>query len=200
MSALEPSQAWSEAHRLSGRARGDRRASSVPLLAFGLLTIVSAPLMNTFSLWRLFYWVIAGPAGLVFIAWYYRRRRIRTGTGSGRGSYARAALLLLGSFVLLIPLLVVPLPAVAAVLAVLAVRQRNAYLGLCAVCFGLVGALETFGVFDNLLYKAAHRLGWFTPHSGYFNGAPVLIYARVGVLMVGAGLLALQYERRLSRE
>jgi hypothetical protein len=83
---------------------------------------------------------------------------------------------------------------------VLAVRQRNAYLALCAVCFGLVGALETFGVFDNLLYETAHQLGWFKPHSSYFNGAPVLIYTLVGVLMVGAGLLALQYERRLSRE
>jgi hypothetical protein len=197
MATLGPAEAWSKAQRLSARARGDRRPSSVPLLVFGLLILASAPLMNDpLSLWRLAFWVIAGPVGFLLVAWWYRRRRLRAGVGSGRGSYARMALLVLASFLLALPLWVVPLPAVAAGLAILGVRQRNAYLTVCAAGLGVAGGLEAFGVFDNMLYRAAFGVGLFRPHYGYFDGAPGIVFGLIGMLMLGAGTFALWRERR----
>jgi hypothetical protein len=200
MTELGAAEAWYEAQRLSAQARGDRRPSSVPLLVFGVLTLMAAPFMNEqLSLWSLGYWLVAGPAGFLAIAWLYRRRRLRAGVGSGRGSYAKAAVVLLGAFVLAVPLWIVPVPAIAVFLAVLAIRQRNAYLAACAAGFGVLGGLATFAVLDNLLYGAANALGWFRPGDGYFNGADIIVYAVLGVLMLAAGLLALRSERRLGR-
>jgi hypothetical protein len=151
------------------------------------------------SLWRLAYWLVAGPTGLLLVAWAYRRRRIGTGTGGGRGSYARAALVLVVAFALILPLWVIPLPTICAVLMVLAFRQDNAYLALCSICLGVITGLEVFGVFDNLLYSTAHALGMFKTQDGYFTGAPAVVYALTGILILAAGLIALTLERRLSR-
>lgn len=190
----------SEAARLARRARGDRRPSSVPLLVFGLLVALSALVVNEGWWWRLGYWVIAGPVGFLLIAFAYHRRRLQVGLGAGRGSYAMAGLLVLAAFVLVLPLSVAALPTIAAALLVLAARQRNAFLAVCAACFGVVGGLEAFDVFDNLLFRAADHLGWFTSEDGYFSGAPAIVYALAGLLLLGAGLAALAHERGVGRE
>jgi hypothetical protein len=195
----DPEGVLNDLDRLRSGARGDRRPSSVPLIVFGALTLLGAPLLGEgMLLWRTLYWAVGGPVGFLAIAWWYRHRRVQTGGGAGRGSYAKTGLFLLTSF-LLLPLLAVQMPAVAIALLVLALVQRNTYLAAFAVVFGVVGALETFDVLDNLAYRAAFRAGWFQNRDGYFGAAPSVVYGLLGLILVGAGLVALARERRFSR-
>jgi hypothetical protein len=182
--------------RLRSTARGDRRPSSVPLVVFGVLTLGCAPFAGDISLWRLFYWTVAGPAGLLAVAWWYRQRRVRHGVGAGRAPYGKAGLLLLAGFVLVLPLMAVQLPTIGLVLLVIAVRQRNAYLGAFAVAFAVIGGLEAFLVFDNVMFSAAYSLGWFRKDYGYFAGASTIVTALEGLLLLAGGLVALRWEKR----
>ena len=196
----DPEQVLSELDRLRIMARGDRRPSSVPLVVFGALTLLSAPLFGDGMLmWRAVYWAVAGPAGFLFIALWYRKRRLRTGGGSGRGSYVNAGLLVLASFLLVLPLLAIQIPTIALALLVLALLQRNVYLVAFAVVFGVVGAMETFAIFDNMAYRLAFHAGWFQSRDGYFSGAPTAIYGLLGLVLLAAGLVARSRERRFSR-
>jgi hypothetical protein len=172
----------------------------VPLLVFGALVALSALVVNDGWWWRLGYWVIAGPVGFLLIALVYHRRRLQVGVGAGQGSYAMAGLLVLVAFVLVLPLSLASVPTIAAALLVLAVRQRNAFLAVCAVCLGVVGGLEAFDVFDNLLFRAADHLGWFRSEDGYFNGASAIVYGLAGLLLLSAGLAALARERGVGRD
>ncbi|MEU6080485.1 hypothetical protein [Streptomyces sp. NPDC047108] len=83
-----------QAEELRKRARADRRASSVPLIALGVIILLSAPFTYGAGVDEVLYWYVAAPLGFVAIALWYRRRRTRTGVGSGRGAYGVAALCL----------------------------------------------------------------------------------------------------------
>jgi hypothetical protein len=195
MTGAESSGVLVEVDQLQKLASADRRPSSVPLLVFGVLTLGCAAFADdSLSLWALAYWVVAGPAGFLLIAAWYRRRRVQLGVGSGRGSYLKTGLVLLAAFALVLPLWAVPLPTIGVALLVLAVRQRNTYLGICAVAFGLLGGLAKIFVFDNALYRLAEHVGWHKATHGYFNGASIMVYAVIGLLMVVAGFVARQRE------
>jgi hypothetical protein len=131
-----------DADRLRRRARGDRHASSVPLLTFGALTVISAPLALP-ALWPRgnLFWLLAGPAGFLATGWWYRRQQTRSGIGEGRGSYTVAGVSTLLAFVLLALVWIAPLPVVAAGLLVIAALQRNPYLAAWAAVLGLLGGL-----------------------------------------------------------
>lgn len=182
---------------LKKRARAGNRSSSIPLLVFGLLTLVGAPLLTSdVSNWRLFYWVIAGPIGFFCIAWSYRRRLMTTGVGHGRGSYLMAGLLLVVCAGFVIGAWVADYIAIGAVLLVLAILQRNVYLATCAIVFAILGTLERIYVFNNLLYRIANWIGIFRQNDGYFQNASTIVYGLIGLLMVGAGVVARIRESR----
>jgi hypothetical protein len=197
MSTAESSEVLGEVGRLRKLAWADRRPSSVPLFIFGALAIVSAAFeLNDLSLWRLAYWLIAGPTGFLLCAAWYKRNRVATGVGAGRGSYMKTGVVLIISFLIVIPLWVIALPTIAFALLVIAVRQRNIYLAVCAIFFGVSGFLVSIFTFDNLLYRLAHHLGYFKSASGYFSWATALVDVLWGLLMVAAGLIA--YKREIS--
>ena len=180
MAAVDPRSILAGTGELQAQARADRgNPASVPLIVFGLLTLVSAPLrMAGFPLAALF-WIAAGPIGLWAVAVWNRRRRVRTGVGAGRTSYGWAGLALLGLLVFLPLVWITPEAAVAAVLLYIAWRERSLYLGVCAVAFGVLGGLEDFVVFSNLLGKIYYVSWWSSA-----------VYATLGCLLVLAGLVA----------
>jgi hypothetical protein len=91
-----------DAERLRRRARGDRHASSVPLLIFGGLTVISAPLtLPRLFPWGDVFWMLAGPAGFLVTGWWYRRQQTRSGIGEGRGSWTVAGVSILLGLALL---------------------------------------------------------------------------------------------------
>jgi hypothetical protein len=178
------------------RARGDRRATSVPLIVFGALTLVDAlirslsdPTANALAL-------LLAPIGFAAIALYYRRREIVVGVGSKPRPYAVAALVVvLGAVLLVSVLLVFGVYAVVGLgLLAIAVGQRNLALGVCAIVYGVVGALEGLSLISNRLYAAADWFGLFRGSDGYFSWSPSLVYGVLGALLIGAGLLARKHE------
>jgi hypothetical protein len=73
------------------RARADVRGEWFPLLLFGFLTLLGAPLyaqqlFNGFP-WADLYWIVAGSAGYVAVARFYRRREAERGIGSSLAPY-----------------------------------------------------------------------------------------------------------------
>jgi hypothetical protein len=195
MGTSDSSETLDEVVRLQKLAWADRRPSSVPLFIFGALAILSAPLDYTdLSMWRLFYWLIAGPTGFLLCAAWYRHRRTVIDVGTGRGSYMKTGIVLLVWFLLAFPLWLIALPTIGIALLVIAVRQRNTYLAVCAACFGVIGFLETIFTFDNMLYRLAHYFGLFKSTDGYFNGASTVVCVVWGLLMIAAGLVARKRE------
>lgn len=201
---MDPSSATetvTEVERLKKLAWADRRASSVPLFVFGGLMIVSAPLnLNGLSPWRFFYWLMAGPAAFLIVAACYRRRLVRTGVGAGRGSYVATGVVLLVAFLLVIPLWIITLPTIGFALLLIAVKQHNLYLAICAIFFGVMGGLEQIFVFDNMLYRIANRVGMFHSSYGYFSGASTIVYGVLGMMMVGAAVIAKHRETAFAHE
>jgi hypothetical protein len=188
-----------DAERLRRRARGDRHASSVPLLVFGALTLVSAPMaLPALWPWGDMFWLLAGPVGFLATGLWYRRQLARSGVGAGRGSYTVAGVSTLLAFVLLPLVWIAPLPVFAAGLLVLAALQRNRYLAAWAVVLGLLGGLERFFVLSNRLYDLAQWLGWSGESEDYgllTELAQPIVYAALGGLLLAAGLVALRRER-----
>jgi hypothetical protein len=188
-----------DAERLRRRARGDRHASSVPLLVFGGLTVLSAPLLlpRLFP-WGDVFWLLAGPAGFLVTGWWYRRQQTRSGIGEGRGSWTVAGVSMLLALALLPVVWIAPLPIVGAGLLVLATLQRNRYLAVWAAVLGLLGGLERFFVLSNRLYDLADWLGWFQQPRGQellVDLGSSIVFAALGGLLLAAGLVALRRER-----
>jgi hypothetical protein len=188
-----------DTERLRRRTRGDRHASSVPLLIFGTLTLISALLaLPALWPWGDLFWLLAGPAGFLATGWWYRRQQARSGVGEGRGSWTVAGVSTLLAFVLLPLVWIAPLPVVAAGLLVLAALQRNRYLAASAAVLGLLGGLEHFFVLSNRLYDLAQWLGWFPEPRDYGlldDLGPPVVFAALGGLLLAAGLVALRRER-----
>lgn len=87
--------------RLRRRTRRSLGSPWFPLICFGLLTILSAPLvaaMGTAVLAPL--WLVAGTAGMLLTRRHYRRRARQRGvTGRGRRSWAIACTMSAGAFI-----------------------------------------------------------------------------------------------------
>jgi len=197
MGTSESGEVLDEVGRLQKLARANRRPSSVPLFIFGALATLSAAFeLSDLSYWKLIYWLFAGPTGFLLCAAWYKRQLVTTGVGPGRGSYMTTGVVLLFSFAIVIPLWVIALPTIGFALLVIAVRQRNTYLAICAILFGVSGFLVSVFTFDNLLYRLADNFGFFKSANGYFSGATAVVDLLWGVLMVMAGLIA--YRREIS--
>lgn len=201
MDASRSREQLTDLGRLKRLAWADRRPSSVPLFVFGSLVIIAAPLeYGDLSEWRLFYWLIAGPVGFFLTTAWYQHRQVQTGVGSGKGSYSTTGIVVLVSFFLVPLLWFFALPIIGAALFVIALRQRNIYLAVCAVFFGVIGFLTEIFTFDNLLYRLANTLGLYKRTDGYFTGATTVVYLMWGLLMVAAGFVAYRREVRVANE
>jgi hypothetical protein len=179
------------------RVRSDRRATSVPLIVFGIITLSEAvlrpvvhPAVNDIAA------LILAPIGFGVVAVYYRRHEVATGVGSPTRPYAVTGLLLALAFVIFLGLALLfgSFLAVGLGLFVIAVRQRNVYLGLWATIYGVIGTLEGLSLISNRLFVTARWLGLFRPSDGYFSWSSSLVYGVIGAMLVGAGFFARSHE------
>jgi hypothetical protein len=94
-SPRQAAEALDEVARLRGRTRQSVGVPWFPLVCFGVLTMLSAPLLagaDPATLVPL--WLAAGVAGMLLTRRYYRRRARRHGvTGRGRRAWTVAAVL-----------------------------------------------------------------------------------------------------------
>lgn len=179
------------------RVRGDRRTTSVPLLVFGTITVVEA-LLRPF-IHPIVYDIVAlvlVPAGFAGIALYYQGHERAIGVGSPTQSYALTGLVL-GLLMIVMFGIVLLFGAFAVVgfgLLFIAYRQRNLYLALWAVIYGVVGTLEGLSLVSNRLYSIAQDLGLYRTTQGCFSWSTSLVYGVLGAMVIGAGLLARRKE------
>jgi hypothetical protein len=177
-----------ELDQLRRRVRAARRATSAPMLVFGLLTLVFAGYRSAVHYSYIpgpLHWTVCSLLALIVLAVLDGVRRARTGVGPGRITYRKAAGALLaavivGNVVWLLPfvqMLLWPGP----VLTLLALWQRNTAL---AVRAGLVTALMVGGWFLRLLVDAP----WSQP----------LVMAAGGVTLVLWGLVVRSQERTIA--
>jgi len=196
------------------RARADLRAEWFPLLVFGILTLVSAPLYaqqlsfgpSTVP-WVDLYWLVAGSFGYIAVARYYRRREAELGIGSSVAPYVWVGLgLFLFTFGLLNPFLFAvpfagmalftfgvwlipgfaPIVAIGAGLLVLARVERSVSLAVFGACFSVVATLGGLYFFDNRLYFSA----WYQS---------IVDVTALGLILVAAGLVYRVVGRRATR-
>ncbi|GAA1589467.1 hypothetical protein GCM10009678_84750 [Actinomadura kijaniata] len=181
-----------DTERLRRRVRGDRHASSVPLLVFGGLTFIGAVLVSDPGSWDA-YWLLAGPSGFLGTWLWYSRQESQTGVGRGRGSYLPLGVAVLLA-VLFVPLgFVAPIPAAGLGLAVIAIRQRNGHLGLWAVMFASIGWLEGRYFISNKLDELTDSAGYAF---GHLDRSGHAVFALTGLALLAGGGVALWKENR----
>lgn len=181
-----PEAVLDDLQKLRARARRDRRSTSVPLLTFGVLTLlaVAMPDAAVYGVAGSFYWVVAGPVGFGFLAWWYQRHEARSGVGSRARPYLVIAVVLAVAFLLFMGLALLfggALAAIALGLLGIAAAHRNALLGAAAVVFGTVGVAEWFGAVSNVASSVM-------PGQVHVDGRAVFVV--LGAMLVAAGLLA----------
>lgn len=176
------------------RVRGDRRATSVPLIVFGSITLIAAviePMVDSAGTLALF---LLAPVGFLSVAFIYQRREIALGLGGRQRAYKVAAL----STLLLLPILGLALGSYALIglaLFIIAMLQRNLQLGIWALVFGVVGGLEHLYWISNRLYSLADSLGINRSQDGYFSWSSSLVFAVLGLALIVGGLFALHAEQ-----
>ena len=176
------------------QAKGDRRATSVPLIVFGLITLIAAviePMVDWAGTPALF---LLAPVGFLSVALIYRRREITFGLGGRERAYTVAAI----SMLLLLPILGLALGSYALVgiaLIIIAMLQRNLQLAIWALVFGVVGGLEHLSLISNRLYSVADSLSIYRSNDGYFSWSSSLVFGILGLALIVGGLLAQHAER-----
>jgi uncharacterized RDD family membrane protein YckC len=174
--------------QLRQQARASAHVASAPLLVFGVLTLIGAPLVSNGPLFSVIatYWWFAAPIGLFATAWIYHRRSSRSGIGPGARPLLLIALITLA---LMLPLSLVvymtPGAVVGAALIAIAVWARSGYLGVWGVLYGVLAGLENFAVLTNAVSRVVDVS---------LTGPPI-IFALLALMLIGAGLGALRRER-----
>ncbi len=189
MDSVAAGEMLSEVGAVQRRVRGDRRATSVPLLVFGALTVIIAVLGPRFVWAPVVALFFLAPLGFLLVALIYKRREISLGVGGRVRAYKIAALTTL----VVLPFfgfLVGEYAVIGLALVIIAILQRNVPLGLWAVVFGVVGGLERFYLVSNRLYSVADALGINRSKNGYFSWGSALVYACLGMAMIAGGLYA----------
>ncbi len=176
------------------RVKGDRRATSVPLIVFGSITLIAAVIEPMVSWAGTLVLVLLAPVGFLSVALIYRRREIAVGLGGRERAYTVAAILTL----LLLPILGLALGSYSLVgiaLMIIAMLQRNLQLAIWALVFGVVGGLEHLSLISNRLYSLADTLGLYRSDDGYFSWSSSLVFGILGLALIVGGLLAQHAER-----
>jgi hypothetical protein len=194
MDAATANEVLGDVGAVQRRVRGDRRATSVPLIVFGAITLLVAmiePMLDWAGTLTLF---LLAPVGFLLVALIYRRREIAFGVGGRERAYTVAAI----STLLLLPILGLALGSYALIglaLVIIAMLQRNLQLSIWAPVFGVVGGLEHLSLISNRLYSLADTLGINRSSSGYFSWSSSLVFGILGVTFILGGLLARHAER-----
>jgi hypothetical protein len=178
MDAHQASDLLHQTQRLTARARVDRHWTWLPLVVFGGLSLLAAPLYHTsIGLWApLVYWLVAGPIGYTICARYHRARRQRTGIGGVPvGPYVTTGVLLLLGLLLLTPFHL-EFFAIALALLRLAWRERSRSLAVVAAVFCGLSLLASLYNTENLY----HYYGAFA------DSIEVVV---LGAFLLGAGLV-----------
>jgi|tagenome__1003787_1003787.scaffolds.fasta_scaffold20826958_3 hypothetical protein len=187
--------------RLRSRVRADRRATSAPPIAFGVLVIVYA-IVSQFAgalgpagrhVTVLTFWPVVTAATLLGLWWWSRRRTQREGVGEGRTSYRTMTAGYLGALLvtvlLAIPVLfigvAVPLVWPGAVLIAIGAWQRNRNLSRLGMGLVLVAVLEAV-------------LAAFLRGSPPWSWIVSVAYALAGLALLAAGLVIRGHERTAS--
>ena len=182
MDAQQASDLLHQTQQLAARARAERNWTWLPLVVFGGLSLLAAPLYlnsatTSIGLWAPpVYWLAAGPIGYAICARYHHRRRQRTGIGGVPvGPYVATGVVLLLCLVLLLPFHL-EFFAIAVALVVLAWRERSRALGVIATIFVGLSLLASLYNTENLYH-----------YSGAFaDSIEVLV---LGTFLLGAGLV-----------
>jgi hypothetical protein len=211
MQANEAIEMLASAQTQRRRARADLRAAWFPLVVFGILTLVGAPLYaqqlsfgpSAFP-WVYLYWLVAGSAGYLAVARHYRRREAELGIGASVVAYVWVGVgLFLFTLELLNPGLLLAVPfswigllprvwlipgfapivSIGAGLLVLAWVERSPSLAVFGAAFSVVATLSGLYFFDNRLYFSA----W------YQSIVDVIV---LGLILLAAGLVSLLAGRR----
>jgi hypothetical protein len=183
-----------EVRALRARVRADRRTVSLPLLVFGILTLVDSALLAVIAtmpesggakLTLLLYWPVAGAAGLIVLRDHARRLAARAGVGGGPRSYEVVTV----GFVVSLPvlaLLFVPVFFVggywatlawpAAILTAIALRQRD------NIVYGVAVALALTGLVQGLLAA--------TPRGSVESWTAIGLQVAAGVALILGGRMA----------
>jgi tellurite resistance protein TehA-like permease len=175
------------------RVKGDRRATSVPLIVFGSITLIAAVIQPMVD-WAGTLALLLAPVGFLSVALIYRRREIAFGLGGRERAYTVAAI----STLLLLPILGLALGSYALVgiaLIIIAMLQRNLQLAIWALVFGVVGGLEHLSLISNRLYSLTDTLGIYRSNDGYFSWSSSLVFGILGLALIVGGLLAQHAER-----
>ena len=184
-----------DVQRLRRRVRRDQRATSVPLLVFGLLTlgstVVTQPTPAPGLTPATIYWLLAIPLGFSLVALIHHRRRKILGVGTPTRAWAMAALVL-GALLLTLPGLVLfrlSFPVVGIGIVAMGMYQRNAPMAVAGGVFGIVGALETFYVLSNGVADLAGALD--RPATSWLvQQRDVVAVAALGAATTTIGLVA----------
>jgi hypothetical protein len=176
------------------RVRGDRRATSVPLIVFGAITLLAAviePILDWAGTLTLF---LLAPVGFLSVALIYRRREIAFGIGGRARAYKIAAIATL-LLLLVLGLALGSYAIIGLALVIIAMLQRNLQLGIWAFVFGVVGGTEHLFLISNRLYSLADTLGFNRSNDGYFSWSSSLVFGILGLALIVGGLLTRHAER-----
>ncbi|GAA4598663.1 fatty acid desaturase [Actinoplanes octamycinicus] len=182
---LEERQRFDE---LRERVRASRRATSAPLLVFGVTVVIFAGYdgLSDYSFVPLpLFYVLCSVVALLALACIDRFRRRRTGVGAGRLSYGRTAAILLGVIVVGNLLWFYPFARQllwpASVLTFMALWQRNKSLALRS---GIIGTVMI--------------LGWLASQPLPFDWLLPAVMAGGGLALVVTGLVERARERTIE--
>src|SRR4029453_5086154 len=183
MDAQQASDLLHQTQQLATRARAERNWTWLPLVVFGGLCLLAAPLYITsattsIGLWApMVYWLVAGPIGYAICARYHRRRRERTGIGGVPvGPYVATGVVLLLYLLRLVPFRL-EFFAIAVALLVLAWRERSRALAVIATIFGCLSLVASLYNTENLYH-----------YSGAFADSIEVVVLGTFLLMTGVVL------------
>jgi hypothetical protein len=189
------SGALADVERLRTQVRSDRRETSIPLLALGMLTVLSAwvtPFVGGILL------AFVAVVVLLVLAGYYRRREQAVGLRTQAGRWTTAGMSVLVVYVLvpwLAMLFLPPVAIVGIVVAVLGYRSRNRPLVLGGVAAAVVSGAEQWFIISNRFWDLA-KLVDAGPHTWWVSNTHQLVLATLAASLLAGGAVALHRERR----
>jgi hypothetical protein len=184
-----------ELGRLRARVRADRRATSAPLLMFGVVTLAFAAGDNIWGRYvpAPLYWPLATAAALLGMWIYTRQRAVRHGVGEGRWSYAKltgvflvAVAVVISSWYMILRPLLWPMTA----LLVVALYQRNRVLAACSA--GLVATAAPAWVY---LVRSSDGTGANSALGLGYEWTETAVFAAAGAALLVMGVIFRVRER-----
>lgn len=196
MSSAQPveSEVLDDLAALRAATRSDVRPTSVPLLVFGALLLISAALPDAgFDLWWSAYWVVAGPLAFALIAWRYRKTEADVGVGDLSRQYSVGAIgtaVLIAMVFSVFLLIVSPLAGAGVSLVVVSRVVRDRWVMAAGFALFLLGLLEPWFILSNRVFEVAELFGDFDGSETVFRYSRTIVVAVIAAGLLGAGAVA----------